>query len=53
MFRRFLGRVDKVREGDSPDAVQCDSKLIFMGEIGVGSRASERRRMGILRAVRH
>jgi DNA replication protein DnaC len=29
-----LGRVDKVREGDSRDAVRCDSKLIFMQEIG-------------------
>jgi hypothetical protein len=30
----WLGRVDKVREGDSRDAVRCDSKLIFMQEIG-------------------
>ena len=45
--------MDKAHEGDSPDAVRCDSKLIFMGEISGGPRASERRGVGVLRAVRH
>ena len=46
-----LGRVDKAREGDSRDAVRCDSKLIFMQEIGGDPRSVERRGMGLLRPV--
>jgi hypothetical protein len=42
-FRAGLGRVDKAHEGDSPDAARCDSKLIFMQEIGGDPRAVERR----------
>ena len=38
-----LGRVDKAHEGDSPDAVRCDSKLIFLVEISGGPRTVERR----------
>jgi hypothetical protein len=37
----MLGRVDKAHKGDSPDAVQCDSKLIFMVEISGGPGPSE------------
>lgn len=48
------GRVEKVREGgDSPDAVRCDSKLIVIWEISRGPRASDRRAVGVFRAVRH
>lgn len=36
-----LGRVDKVREGDSPDAARCDSTLIFLREISDDPRAFE------------
>jgi hypothetical protein len=38
-----LGRVDKAPEGDSPDAARCDSKLIFMREIGGDPGTVERR----------
>ena len=36
-----LGRVDKAHEGDSSDAARCDSKLIFMQEIGGGPGVDE------------
>ena len=38
-----LGGVDKPRGGDSPDAMQCDSKLIFRWEIGGDPWFAERR----------
>jgi hypothetical protein len=47
-----LGRVDKLIEGDSPDAMQCDSKLIFRWEIGGDPWLAQRRGMEILPAVR-
>ena len=47
----ILGCVDKAREGDSHDAAQCDSKLIFTREISSDPGSSERRGMGLLRAV--
>jgi hypothetical protein len=36
-----LGRVDKVREVASPDAAECDSRLIFLREISRDPRLAE------------
>jgi non-specific protein-tyrosine kinase len=47
-----VGHVDKARERDSSDASGCDSTLILMREISSDSRSAERRRVGVLRAIR-
>ena len=42
LFGTDLGRVDKVHKGDSLDAAGCDSKQVFMMEIGGDPGPSER-----------
>jgi len=43
-----LGRVDKLKIGDSPDAEECDSRLTSGLEVSLGSRLDDGRGMGVL-----